>query len=179
MHHRILGDALLVGGDCAGLVGRHRGHGHFLRPPDHRLGGGGVRVVAAAPTAPGFLVRTCGRGHREARRSRCGALARRVSGRRNRAHSPTIHADGHRRRASPHRRHAGHRTGGGAPVGALSRLGGRYRLSRLPRRQYRSAGRGESVSAGDRDRPGAGEPPDLDRAARRPGTHPQIGAAPR
>lgn len=52
MHHRILGDALLVGGDCAGLVGRHRGHGHFLRPPDHRLGGGGVRVVAAAPTAP-------------------------------------------------------------------------------------------------------------------------------
>lgn len=108
-----------------------------------------------------------------------GALARRVSGRRNRAHSPTIHADGHRRRASPHRRHAGHRTGGGAPVGALSRLGGRYRLSRLPRRQYRSAGRGESVSAGDRDRPGAGEPPDLDRAARRPGTHPQIGAAPR
>lgn len=34
-------------------------------------------------------------------------------------------------------------------------------------------------SAGDRDRPGAGEPPDLDRAARRPGTHPQIGAAPR
>lgn len=45
--------------------------------------------------------------------------------------------------------------------------------------QYRSAGRGESVSAGDRDRPGAGEPPDLDRAARRPGTHPQIGAAPR
>ena len=77
--------------------------------------------------------------------------------------TPTVIVDGRglhrRRRRYPAGRAAGRR--------ALPRPGGRRRLGRLPGRQDRAVEPGRALRAGGRAVSGAGQPADLDRAARR------------
>ena len=136
-------------------------------------------MVRSAPPAAATTVGTRRRCHRETRRPRRGALGRGVPDLGHRTRSQGVHAHRHRQRESPHRRLAGHPAAGTAHVGALPRLGGRYRLGGLSPRHNRNARRAQGVPQGDRYRPGPGEPPDVDHAACRSGAHPQTGVAPR